>query len=197
MPFLPRDPAHHTAEVVALHRATLENPLDDTPHLVYADAMDDAGAHEEAHTLRRLVKLRAAVGGKAVMTPSSHVSGSTTAEATRKYVPGAVRRPINERDVADLVASNTPHVRLPDVIHARRFFRSSPGPVDERVDYTHTNRRLHFSPETGDAVVDAGNVTRHYQPRTGHLIGEGSTYLWRTTIHPDTVKHLLGEPDAV
>lgn len=66
MPFLPRNPEHHTADVIALHRATLENPFDDTPHLVYADAMDDAGAHDEAHTLRRLVKLRAAIGEKAL-----------------------------------------------------------------------------------------------------------------------------------
>lgn len=181
MPFLPRNPEHHTADVIALHRATLEHPLDDTPHLVYADAMDDAGAHEEAHTLRRLVKLRAAVGTRATRLanmgePVTALKGKLLAtnivEAHRGHVS-------MERD--------GPHIYLPDAVTGR----TGGTRMWERDRTVRINRVSNGGIVTFRTDADY-HERGHDEPRTAT-----STHGYsRAFLHSDTVKHLLGEHDA-
>ena len=188
MPFLPRNPEHHTADVIALHRATLENPLDDTPHLVYADAMDDAGAHEEAGTLRRLVKLRAAIGSKPVLTRPGY-----------EHPQPEVLYGTNDADIKDhgkingLPLQNVPHIRLRDARLKNRTYRYSAG---GRAEVAQTERYLHFVPETGGAAVTSLYRVRRFEPRMRTPSRSASAGSLRTFIHSDDVKHLLGEHDA-
>ncbi len=186
MPFLPRNPEHHTADVVALHRATLENPLDDTPHLVYADAMDDAGAHEEAHTLRRLVKLRAAIGTKIPTPPRS--GKPVTAYKDKLPVTNVAANPDPDRQRHE----TGPHIRLPDIKTAEL---PAAGDRNRRASWEH-DRYLRFVPETGGAMIGARQRVANYHRRLRTPYNAYEYGPTRAFIHSDTVKHLLGETDA-
>lgn len=140
---LPENPEHHTEDVVGVHRGLMDHLDNPTHHLVYADALEEAGADKEA-AVHRVIGRPGDEG--AVRELAQHTNGDSKQ---------AQRHTDRANWSEDRVRSNGANHRHAEN-YASRAADESEGPIYRAAN--HDNAAEAHRVMAGDALRRANNI---------------------------------------
>lgn len=202
---LPENPEHRTEAVVAIHNHLLEHPLDHTARSIYADELEDAGAHHEATVHRAIATAHLPLDDPnnhwdMVRNSATHETGVVASHIAREMTEHGRRGTNNDRvgygSNARIALENAHTGARHDAIRAhaaaQRVHAAEARYYNDDTSDDRDMRAKHTAAESAHLVAEAVHRSLQYRNAQAKAMDSGTDALGGSLVLPPSQTPLPG-----